>query len=184
MNFICHWQHLVQIYSFLRFSIGDVLNLMGKDSGHMQAHWPSLVVCGGSDAVISNIYPVLRNTLHMASILPMRKLRLGDLDDSFWDGQLRFLPPGPEIFYGLFTTCREIHVFSWILLWASEPLPLSFPMSDFCWSQCTPSQSTVPSLPEGNFTRKLNIPRWPMGELGVCSLLDFICILIKNKKDF
>lgn len=121
MNFICHWQHLVQIYNFLRFSIGDVLNLMGKDSVHMQAQWPSLV-CGGSDAVIGNIYPVLRNTLHMASILPMRKLRLGDLDDSFWDGQLRFLPPGLEIFFGLFTTCPEIHVFSWILVWASEPL--------------------------------------------------------------
>lgn len=157
---------------------------MRKDSIHMQAHWPSLVVCGGSDAVTGNIYPVLRNTLHMASILPMRKLRLGDLDDWFWDGQLRFLPPGPGILFGFFTTFPEIHVFLWILVWASEPLPLSFPMSDFCWSQCTPSQSTVPSLPEGNFTRKLNIPRWPMGELGVCSLFDFICILIKNKKDF
>ena len=85
INFICHWQHLVQIYNFFRFSIGDVLNLMGKDSVHTKTHWPSLVMCGGSDAVTGNIYPVLRNTLHMASILPMRKLRLGDLDDSFLD---------------------------------------------------------------------------------------------------
>lgn len=112
MNFICHWQHLVQIYDFLRFSIGDALNLMGKGSVYMPDHWPSLVMCGGPDVVPGNIYLVLRNTLHMASILPMRKLRFEDLDDSFWDRQLRFLPPGPGIFFGLFTTCPEIHVFS------------------------------------------------------------------------
>lgn len=158
---MCCWQHLAQIYNVLRCSISDVL--VEKDHLHIPANRPSLVLWHGSDAVTGNIYPVLRNTLLIISTLLMVILRLEDLDDFFWDGKLSFLLLRPVILCALYHTRRGSCVSSWILVGVSELSPFSPPMSAFFQSQCTLIQSSVSSLPEGNFTRKLNTLRWPMG---------------------